>query len=176
MTARIVNGGIAVQPRLTRELVARDGGYVARPPEAPSLGIKREVLDLVIKGMEAVTNAQRGTAYAARIKEPAMAMGGKSGTSQVRRITMSEREAGLHKLKDRPWRERDHALFIGYAPISAPRYAAAVIVEHGGGGKEAAPIARPVGNPRATCRAASLAPARGAGSGVRPAAAGARAD
>ncbi|MCC7047797.1 MAG: penicillin-binding protein 2 [Alphaproteobacteria bacterium] len=143
MTSRIVNGGIAVQPRLTRELVARDGGFVARPPEAQSIGVKREALELVIKGMEAVTNTQRGTAYAARIKEPEMAMGGKSGTSQVRRITMSERDAGLHKLKDRPWRERDHALFIGFAPVSAPRYAAAVIVEHGGGGSAmAAPVVR----------------------------------
>lgn len=145
MTARLVNGGIAVQPRLTRELAARDGGYVTRPPEAPSLGIKREWLEVVVKGLEAVTNSQRGTAYAARIKDPEMLMGGKSGTSQVKRITLAEREAGLHKLKDRPWRERDHALFIGYAPISAPRYAAAVIVEHGGGGsKEAAPVVRDI--------------------------------
>jgi penicillin-binding protein 2 len=138
MTARLVNGGIAVQPRLARELAARDGGYVVRPPEAPSLGLKREALEVVIKGMEAVTNSQRGTAYAARIKEPELAMGGKSGTSQVRKITLSERAAGLHKLKDRPWRERDHALFVGYAPIAAPRYAAAVIVEHGGGGSAVA--------------------------------------
>jgi penicillin-binding protein 2 len=143
MTARLVNGGMAVQPRLTRELAARDGGYVMRPPDAPSLGLKRDALELVVKGMEAVTNSQRGTAYAARIKEPDMAMGGKSGTSQVRKITLSEREAGLHKLKDRPWRERDHALFIGFAPIAAPRYAAAVIVEHGGGGSAvAAPVVR----------------------------------
>ena len=52
-------------------------------------------------------------------------------------------EAGVIKNKDRPWIKRDHALFVGYAPLVNPRYAAAVVVEHGGGGsKVAAPIAR----------------------------------
>ena len=72
-------------------------------------------------------------------------MGGKTGTSQVRRITLQEREAGLKKNEERPWRERDHALFVGYAPVSSPRYACSVVVEHGGSGaKAAAPIARDV--------------------------------
>jgi penicillin-binding protein 2 len=72
-------------------------------------------------------------------------MGGKTGTSQVRRITMAERAAGIVANEDRPWRLRDHALFVGYAPIHSPRYAVAVIVEHGGGGsRTAAPIARDV--------------------------------
>jgi penicillin-binding protein 2 len=72
-------------------------------------------------------------------------MGGKTGTSQVRRITVAERDRGVRKNEDRPWRERDHALFVGFAPIDAPRYVTAVIVEHGGGGsKTAGPIARDV--------------------------------
>ena len=72
-------------------------------------------------------------------------MGGKTGTSQVRRITLQEREDGVKKNEERPWRERDHALFVGYAPVESPRYACAVVVEHGGGGaKTAAPIARDV--------------------------------
>ncbi len=74
-----------------------------------------------------------------------MAMAGKTGTSQVRRITKAEREAGVFKNEDLPWERRDHALFVGYAPVDAPRYAVAVIVEHGGGGsKVAAPIARDI--------------------------------
>ena len=72
-----------------------------------------------------------------------MAMGGKTGTSQVRRISLLEREGGLRKNEDKSWRERDHALFVGYAPVHAPQYVVSVLVEHGGvGSKAAAPIAR----------------------------------
>ena len=74
-----------------------------------------------------------------------MAMGGKTGTVQVRRITKAEREQGVHKNADLPWEERDHALFVGYAPVTNPQYAVAVVVEHGGGGSSvAAPIARDI--------------------------------
>jgi penicillin-binding protein 2 len=70
-------------------------------------------------------------------------MAGKSGTSQVRNISAAERETGVVDNVDRPWKERDHALFVAYAPADAPRYAVAVVVEHGGGGSlAAAPIAR----------------------------------
>ena len=59
-------------------------------------------------------------------------MGGKSGTSQVRRISQYEREHGIRKGTEVPWKERDHALFVAYAPVQAPRYVCAVVVEHGG--------------------------------------------
>jgi penicillin-binding protein 2 len=99
--------------------------------------------------MFAVVNEPGGTAYSARIMEPAMAMYGKSGTSQVRRITQAERENGLRKIKDVPWKERDHALFISMAPVGNPRYVCATVVEHGGetmggGSAVAAPICRDV--------------------------------
>jgi penicillin-binding protein 2 len=76
-------------------------------------------------------------------------MGGKSGTSQVRRITEAERDHGLRKAAEIPWKERDHALFVGFAPVGSPRYVCAVIVEHGGetgggGSAVAAPICRDV--------------------------------
>ena len=72
-------------------------------------------------------------------------MAGKTGTSQVRRITMAERAAGVTKNEHLPWRRRDHALFVAFAPVQAPRYCCAVVVEHGGGGsKAAAPIARDI--------------------------------
>src|SRR6266849_1601475 len=72
-------------------------------------------------------------------------MGGKSGTSQVRHISQAEREHGVRKAKDVPWKERDHALFIAFAPVSSPRYVCALVVEHGGesaggGSAVAAPI------------------------------------
>jgi Penicillin binding protein transpeptidase domain len=70
-------------------------------------------------------------------------MGGKTGTSQVRRISKSERAKGVIPNEKRPWEDRDHALFISFAPVQNPRYVCAVVVEHGGGGsKNAAPIAR----------------------------------
>ena len=72
-------------------------------------------------------------------------MAGKTGTSQVRRISRAERLAGVTKNEDLPWRRRDHALFVAYAPVDKPRYCCAVVVEHGGGGsKIAAPIVRDV--------------------------------
>ena len=99
--------------------------------------------------MNAVVNEQGGTAYAARIADPGLAMGGKSGTSQVRRITEYEREHGLRKVAEIPWKQRDHALFVAFAPVAAPRYVCAIVVEHGGasgggGSAVAAPICRDI--------------------------------
>jgi len=72
-------------------------------------------------------------------------MAGKTGTSQVRRITPEERRAGITSNEDLPWERRDHALFVCYGPYEAPRYAVAVVIEHGGGGSTAAaPIARDI--------------------------------
>ena len=70
-------------------------------------------------------------------------MSGKTATSQVRRISMKEREEGIKKNEDLPLDQRDHALFVGYYPHIKPRFAFSVIVEHGGSGsKSAAPIAK----------------------------------
>ena len=102
-------------------------------------------LAVVIDGMNRVVNGVRGTARGARIDEPGLAMAGKTGTSQVRRITTSERASGVLKNAERPWKERDHALFVAFAPVEAPRYAVAVVVEHGGSGsRAAAPVARDI--------------------------------
>ncbi len=143
MTARIVNGGTAVVPHLTRDFVqGRRIGDRTAGVFAP-VGVPQAHLALVLRGMRAVVNDPRGTAFRARITEAGYAYGGKSGTSQVRRITEEERRVGLRKIDQVPWRERDHALFVGYGPVDAPRFACAVIVEHGGGGSGvAAPIVR----------------------------------
>lgn len=141
MTARIANGGFAVKPHLTKQI--RQG-----PTEQtvwPSIGVRKENLDLVVRGMNEVVNAPNGTAFKARIADSGMEMAGKTGTAQVRRITMAERNTGVRKNEDLPWRERDHALFVAFAPVHAPRYACSIIVEHGGGGSAiAAPIARDI--------------------------------
>ena len=141
MTARLVNGGYAVKPHLTKQIKASRSEQTSWPP----IGVQKAHLDLVLQGMNAVTNRQGGTAFKARIEEAGMEMGGKTGTSQVRRISMAERANRVLKNEELPWRERDHALFVGYAPVHAPRYTVAVLVEHGGGGSAiAAPIARDI--------------------------------
>ncbi len=145
MTARIANGGIAVRPKLVRE-TQRVGRRLPDNREPfPSMGLSAVHLAVVQKGMSDVTNNPRGTAYRARIEEPGMTMAGKTGSVQVKRITKAERERGVRKNEDREWKDRDHALFVGYAPVDSPRYAVSVVVEHGGGGsKTAAPIARDI--------------------------------
>ncbi len=150
MAARLVTNR-AVMPRLLREdgIMTPGAAATAGAADFDALGIPAAHLDLVLDGMMAVVNEPGGTAYAARITDPGLAMGGKSGTSQVRRITEAEREHGLRKPTELPWQDRDHALFIAFAPVGAPRYVCATIVEHGGetgggGSAVAAPICRDV--------------------------------
>ena len=145
MVARIGNGGIAVEPRILAETI-RDGRPIERARETfPTMGISPAHFDIVRNGMLKVVNDPKGTAYRARIEEPALAMAGKTGSVQVKRISEREHRAGVIKNEDRPWEERDHALFVAYAPTERPRYGVAVVVEHGGsGGSVAAPIARDI--------------------------------
>jgi penicillin-binding protein 2 len=140
MTARIATGR-AVVPRLVRMVNDKEVPVA----EAPPLGLIPEHLAAVQQAMHGVVNGERGTAKSSRIVEPTMVMAGKTGTSQVRNISAAERESGVIANDDLPWNRRDHALFVGYAPDVAPRYAISVVVEHGGGGSTAAaPIARDI--------------------------------
>jgi penicillin-binding protein 2 len=147
MAARLVTGR-AIVPHLVRDRRVPPGGD-PQPRVFSGLGLNPHSLALVLDGMSAVVNEEGGTAYSARITDPMMAMGGKSGTSQVRHITQYERDHGIRKGTEVPWRERDHALFVAFAPVGAPRYVCAVVVEHGGetgggGSAVAAPICRDV--------------------------------
>ncbi len=144
MTARIANGGYAVKPRLVRR-IAEESPNDEGNPIFPSLGLSQEYLKVLRTGMDMVSNTERGTAFRSRIDIPGMELAGKTGTSQVRRITMAERARGVLKNEQLPWNQRDHALFVAFAPVHAPRYACSVVVEHGGGGSAvAAPIARDI--------------------------------
>jgi penicillin-binding protein 2 len=138
MTSRLVNGGLAVEPWLV--------GYVGDKKIAkekwPIMGIKKSHLNLVKQGMDMAVNDEDGTAFDARIEEPNMRFGGKTGTAQVKRINREQRAQGIMN-EDLEWKFRHHALFVGYAPLLDPRYVCSVVVEHGGGGSAvAAPLAR----------------------------------
>lgn len=136
MAARVANGGMSVQPHIAKKTVI---------PSPQPLGIARKHLELVKSGLIAVVNRPIGTAYGARITDPDLAMAGKTGTSQVRRISSSERAGGVIKNENLPWIQRDHALFSGFAPIDKPRFAIGIVVEHGGSGAHiAVPIARDI--------------------------------
>ncbi|MDA7832165.1 penicillin-binding protein 2 [Candidatus Pelagibacter sp.] len=99
-------------------------------------------INLVREAMFASTNEIRGTSYKSRIDDPKYQFAGKTGTSQVRRITEADRELDL-KTFEIPYNERDHALYIAFGPYKNPRYALSIVIEHGGSGSStAAPIAK----------------------------------
>jgi len=100
---------------------------------------------VVREGMFAVVNEQGGTAPLARLPIPGMQLAGKTGSAQVRRVSRELREHGNFNSKNLPWEFRPHALFVAYAPYDAPRYAVALVVEHGNAGADvAAPLARDI--------------------------------
>ncbi len=143
MTARIANGGRRVEPRIIR---SSGDTLLIRPQAAPRMDITPANMAVIRRAMDAVTNDASGTAFRARLEGgEGLSMAGKTGTSQVRRIGSVERQQGVRKNEELPWHLRDHASFVGYGPVDAPRYAVAVIVEHGGSGsKAAAPRAREI--------------------------------
>lgn len=140
MTARLATSR-SVTPRLIKSV---DG--VEQPSgHGEPMGLNENLLREVRRAMFAVSNSNRGTAYRSRIIEDAFRMAGKTGTSQVRNISTGERATGVLSNNALPREQRDHALFVSFAPYDAPKYAVAVVVEHGGGGSTAAaPIARDI--------------------------------
>jgi penicillin-binding protein 2 len=138
MCARIANGGKAVKPVLVRS-IEDEGNQI---PAWPDLGLNKHHVALVHRGMEEVVGNPRGTAHGSMIREEPYSMAGKTGSAQVRRITMAQRAAGMN-FDEVPWKYRDHALFVGYGPVENPAYAVGIIVEHGlHGASAAAPLAR----------------------------------
>ena len=101
-----------------------------------------ENIKIIQEAMFASTNEARGTSYSSRIKNLKYQFAGKTGTSQVKRITAAERELDLNTSQI-PYNERDHALFVAFGPYKKPRYALSIVIEHGGSGSStAAPLAK----------------------------------
>ena len=170
MTAQIANGGYKIYPKIivskdqeTSEEIksimeknyiytkeTKDGLLEAgeqlmsliKEKKHEALYRNPENVKLIQNAMFASTNEVRGTSYSSRIKDSKYQFAGKTGTSQVKRITKKQRELEL-KTMDIPYDERDHALYVAFGPYKNPRYALSIIIEHGGSGSvTAAPIAK----------------------------------
>ena len=143
MVARIATGR-AVEPHLTRSV---NGTLTpgADPGFWPALDVPAPYLHAAREGMWAVVNEQGGTAPLARLDLPGVQLAGKTGSTQVRHVSREAREHGHFNSESLPWEFRPHALFVAFAPYDAPRYALAVVVEHGNAGAQlAAPLARAI--------------------------------
>ena len=155
MTAQLANGGFKIYPKITinekdktaieiKELMEEGQDFLKSfgNDQYTKLFDKKENIELIRNSMFASTNEIRGTSYSSRIEDPKYQFAGKTGTSQVKRITEAERELDL-ATKDIDYKNRDHALFIAFGPFKNPRYALSIVIEHGGSGSSvAAPLAK----------------------------------
>jgi len=169
MTAQLANGGFKIYPKIIVEKNTKtaedirvimnenrrnfneksDGledakkllGFLDKKEHEPLFKNVKNI-NLVREAMFASTNEVRGTSYSSRIDNPKYQFAGKTGTSQVKRITEAARELNL-KTFEIPYNDRDHALYIAFGPYKNPRYALSIVVEHGGSGSAtAAPMAK----------------------------------
>ena len=169
MTAQLANGGFKIHPRIildksyedyetiknkmSQNIAEREDiqmGLIPTSDESINSSEKKysilfrnqENVKFVLEAMFGSTNEVFGTSYRSRIEDKKYQFAGKTGTSQVKRITARARELDL-KIEQIPYEERDHALYIAYGPYKNPRYAVSIIIEHGGSGSStAAPIAK----------------------------------
>ncbi len=149
MTAQIANGGYSIKPRIIVDNNPMPLEEIKRKLKEETLHTQEKKLfndprniKIVQEAMFSSTNELYGTSYKSRIDDTKYQFAGKTGTAQVKRISMRERELDL-KIEQIPYKDRDHALYIAYGPYINPRYALSIIVEHGGSGsRTAAPIAK----------------------------------
>lgn len=140
MMAAVANGGTVFQPHVVEKIEDFQGNVVMRsaPEVLNKVDLPPADLLAVRRGLEAAVNDPRGTGRACRL--PGIRVAGKTGTAQVVKRNQDE-----NRTKELPYRFRDHALFVAYAPADHPQVAVAVVVEHGRhGGSVAAPIARAI--------------------------------
>ena len=140
LIAAVGNGGTLFRPQIVKEVQNADGTLVkvVEPEPVGTLPVTKENLKIVQKGLVHVVSTRRGTGWGLRIRD--MTMAGKTGTAQVVALEPDH----VQKSEDEtPFKFRDHAWFVAYAPVKSPRIALAVLVEHGGHGATAAgPIAK----------------------------------
>ena len=134
MTSIIASDGKVIAPKLIND---------GKIDNFKRLEKYKSAINVVKKSMFKVVNENKGTAFKSKSEE--IKFSGKTGTSQVTRITVAERESEDFRKKEVEWNKRDHALFVGYMPYDKPKYSISVVIEHGGSGAStAAPIAKQV--------------------------------
>ena len=161
MTAQIANGGFEIKPRIifdkTKNNLKEYLNFKNDNPDKPlpedllvsnfdlkPLFKNQENIKIIKDAMYSSSNEPGGTSYRSRLEDKRFTFAGKTGSSQIRKFTEAQREAEV-KQEQLKYENRDHALFIAYAPVSDPKYAISVVVEHGGtGSKAAAPIAKKI--------------------------------
>jgi len=135
MTANIASDGNVIEPTLVKR---KNFEFKKNKKYINEIGIVKE-------SMYKVVNEIKGTAYKSRLDE--IKFSGKTGTSQVKAISIEERESEDFRKKELEWKNRDHALFVGYMPSKNPKFSISVVIEHGGSGAStAAPIAKQIFN------------------------------
>jgi penicillin-binding protein 2 len=140
--AAIANGGTILRPYLIKEIFSNSGEIKSqsKPEKLRTIDISKVTLNMVKKGLYQVVNERKGTAWWYRGR--GIQMSGKTGTSQVIRLS-GEKLFSKCELND--YDQRNHGLFVAYAPTDKPKIAVAVVVEHGcHGSSAAAPVARAV--------------------------------
>ena len=169
MTAQLANGGFKIRPKIIVSKDDHDYEYIKnkmeqnfeekmKGPEQDDALVdfghfqkdelykplfrNRENVKFVLDSIFASTNEVRGTSYGSRINDKKYQFAGKTGTSQVKKITEIQRELDLD-ISQIPYNERDHALYVAFGPYKNPRYAMSIFIEHGGSGSSAAaPLAK----------------------------------
>jgi len=138
MVAMIANKGFYVEPSIIKFPKIKEKRRLTKPA-----GFNFDNVDLIRNLLDIAVNESGSNAYSSRIMKDDWRMAGKTGTSQVKEITAEERNQEVIISKN--WEERDHALFVGYAPTKKPKYAVSVVIEHGGSGSQkAAPLGRDI--------------------------------
>ena len=144
MAAQLANGGHKIEPKIIYNEQALQPTIDASSKRFKQLYRNQENVKFVLDAQFGATNEPMGTSYGSRHVKSEYVFAGKTGTAQTRSITEEERELKL-KQKDLPYKKRDHALFIAFAPYKNPRYAFSIVIEHGGSGSSnAAPIAKKI--------------------------------
>ena len=143
--SRIIDDKYALQPTIDawrQEFYLKNNNLDIENPNLKKLYRNQENIKFVLDALYGATNEPMGTSYRSRLTKPEYIYAGKTGTSQIRRISEEERKLKLKNI-DLPYEKRDHALFVAFAPYKKPRYAISIVIEHGGAGSSgAAPIAK----------------------------------